>query len=72
MSGRPLQPDRKKPRIVIVWDDSVPPERRAEYGESIRQSIRATARPDGQQVLRARVSARGSDLHVELEPSATS
>jgi len=40
-----------------------------EYGESVRRAIRETTPVDGDgpRVVRARVSARGSGLHWELE-----
>jgi hypothetical protein len=68
-SSKPEQRKPKKLRIEIVWDASVPAERRVEYGESVRRAIRETTPVDGDgpRVVRARVSARGSGLHWELE-----
>ena len=70
MSRHPSKSEKRKLRIEIVWDASVPTERRAEYEESVRQAIRETARLDNASVVRARVSARDSGLHWELEPLA--
>ena len=67
MSRRPSQPERKKPKIEIVWDASAPVERRAEYEESIRATIRAMTHLDGPRVVRARVSVRDSELHWDFE-----
>ena len=53
--------------IEVVWDDSVPVERRAEYDEAVRRCIRAEAARDGPPAVRARVFARADGLHWELE-----
>jgi len=67
MPRRPSKFEKKKPKIEIVWDASVPVERRAEYEESVRRAIREAAHPDGPSVVRARVSARGSHLRWDFE-----
>jgi hypothetical protein len=70
MSRRPSKPQKRKLKIEIVWDASVPAERRSEYEESVRHAIRETTHLDGPSVVRARVSARDSGLHWELESPA--
>jgi hypothetical protein len=68
MPRRLPKPEKRKLRIEIVWDASVPIERRAEYEESVRRAIRAAAHVDGPSVVRAHVSAHASGLHWVLEP----